>query len=322
MTRSYVHKRYRHGNDEEMAALYAQGMTTYEIGERFGVSPTPVTAALKRQGVQLRRGGKPTRWMGTAGQCAEVVRLYGEGVSVADISSRLGCRSTHITEALEAVGIARKPHGAALRAFTDEQAAAIALEYQAGVTANALAAKYGVTNVTINNYLEAQGVQRRPAGVSVFWTDARKVEVAQRYAAGESQQQIADSLGCQQTGVSNALRSLGISTRQPQWAEGNPQWKGGRVVDGQGYIRVKVPAEDAHLIKAHHNGYVMEHRLVMARKLGRKLKRSETVHHIDGDKTNNSPENLQVRQGNHGNGIRVACLDCGSDNIGPVPLDD
>jgi hypothetical protein len=32
----------------------------------------------------------------------------------------------------------------------------------------------------------------------------------------------------------------------------------------------------------------------MEKIIGRKLKRNEYVHHIDGDKTNNSPENLKV----------------------------
>jgi len=37
-----------------------------------------------------------------------------------------------------------------------------------------------------------------------------------------------------------------------------------------------------------------EHRVVMERKLGRKLKRGEIVHHIDGDKRNNHPDNLKL----------------------------
>ena len=36
------------------------------------------------------------------------------------------------------------------------------------------------------------------------------------------------------------------------------------------------------------------HRVVMERKLGRKLKPGEIVHHIDGDKRNNDPENLML----------------------------
>ncbi len=41
-------------------------------------------------------------------------------------------------------------------------------------------------------------------------------------------------------------------------------------------------------------GYVAEHRLVMEELLGRYLSSSEVVHHIDGDKLNNSPINLEV----------------------------
>jgi len=68
------------------------------------------------------------------------------------------------------------------------------------------------------------------------------------------------------------------------------------------------------------SGYAYEHRLEMARKLGRILRKTETVHHIDGDKTNNSPANLELRQGKHGKHVVMCCLDCGSRNIGHAPL--
>jgi len=45
---------------------------------------------------------------------------------------------------------------------------------------------------------------------------------------------------------------------------------------------------------ANRDGYVPEHRLVMEKKLGRYLTREEVVHHVDGDRANNEPENLVV----------------------------
>ena len=39
-------------------------------------------------------------------------------------------------------------------------------------------------------------------------------------------------------------------------------------------------------------GWIGEHRVVMAYELGRPLATSEQVHHIDGNKLNNTPQNL------------------------------
>jgi hypothetical protein len=67
-------------------------------------------------------------------------------------------------------------------------------------------------------------------------------------------------------------------------------WKGGRRINYNGYIEVFNPDHP----RARGNGYVFEHIIVAEEKLGRPLRPNETVHHIDHDKQNNIPENLQV----------------------------
>jgi hypothetical protein len=70
---------------------------------------------------------------------------------------------------------------------------------------------------------------------------------------------------------------LNLSKRGPQ----NINWKGGLIRDGLGYIRVWTP-----------NGYVRRSHLVWELVHGRKLPKGWVIHHVNGDKVCDLPNNL------------------------------
>lgn len=77
----------------------------------------------------------------------------------------------------------------------------------------------------------------------------------------------------------------------------NPAWKGGVTYRNRhgNYVSVRyVRCPTEFLTMARKDGYVMEHRLVMARWVGRALTRTECVHHVDHDPLHNDRPNLEL----------------------------
>jgi hypothetical protein len=71
-------------------------------------------------------------------------------------------------------------------------------------------------------------------------------------------------------------------------------------VNGEGYRLISVSGRR-----------IKEHRYVMEQMIGRPLHSYETVHHKNGNKLDNRPENLEIWVGNHGNGASEAhCPTC------------
>lgn len=64
-----------------------------------------------------------------------------------------------------------------------------------------------------------------------------------------------------------------------------------------GYVLVKIYPEDPFYpmaSKHSHHGYILEHRLAMAKHLGRCLLKTEQVHHKDGIRDHNELSNLEL----------------------------
>jgi Mor family transcriptional regulator len=243
------------------------------------------------------------------------------------------------------------------REFTPEEQDAIVDRYVDGTSVNMLRTEYQVDWTQIAKILKARGVfegRRRQQHLD------KEVEMVRRHQAGESLAQIADHFNCTPSRVCVILKRLGVEGRPagtavpdyvPRVRELRAQGLGARRIAKElgigittankwmvrfagdlqpreahqprtmgGYRNVWLPVDDPFRSMAWKRGYVPEHRLVMARSLGRPLARNETVHHINGDTLDNRIENLQLRKGQHGKGVVMSCLDCGSHNVAAIPL--
>jgi len=72
--------------------------------------------------------------------------------------------------------------------------------------------------------------------------------------------------------------------------EQHPCWKGGTVIDKDGYIRTWAPEHPWP-----RRGYILEHVRIMELKIGRRITPKECVHHIDENIKNNCDDNLELK---------------------------
>ena len=106
----------------------------------------------------------------------------------------------------------------------------------------------------------------------------------------KSYREIANEVNAKQGWVQFWMEKFNIPRRpfiSKMIKEKNPNWKGGiRIFSEYRYIL------DREHLNSGRNGYIAEHNLVMSKYIKRPLLKTETVHHLDGNKLNNNIENL------------------------------
>lgn len=252
-------------------------------------------------------------------QKSEIVRLYQEGKSVAALAREMGITTTMAARTLSAAGVRDRTRVLSLPKDQQEE---LTRRYLSGEKVDDIAEAFNIAPSTVRSIAGKNGAEQRTRGAQqrrMSIEDQKKI--VDMWNAGSSAAMIASEMDCSSQIVKRILNKHNIYINR-RWTTGekSSQWKGGRIRVNEGYIAVKVyPGEFGHEM-ANAMNYVPEHRLVMARSLGRPLRPSETVHHINGNPSDNRLDNLQLRQGRHGRGAVFFCNDCGSHNIGSRTL--
>lgn len=196
------------------------------------------------------------------------------------------------------------PRGVAAR--LDAQREEIERRYCEGATEAELAREFGESRSSVQRALDRWGVDRREwfgvgaGGRPSEWRE--RLSRAKRAPIDEarlreladgtrSTREIGEALGISEEKVRDEMVRRGLPRLEPKArSDRNAFWRGGYTVDKHGYILVKASGHP----EANHQGYVREHRLVMERGLGRRLRPGEVVDHRNGDTSDNRPENLRL----------------------------
>ena len=207
------------------------------------------------------------------------------------------------------------------RKLTELEVLKAARLYENGKSMAVIAGMLEVDAQTLSRKLAGKVRVRKGPGSSLG-SDAVE-EMVLQYAEGESTTAIGSRFGINAVTVAAHLKRAGVPLRAPGFRHGEEHhaWKGGRTIDSFGYVHLRIYKDDPFFCmgseRAEGYAYVLEHRYVMARHLGRPLRDDETVHHKDGDRQHNKLANLQLRSSRHGKGSAFHCVDCGSHNIVP-----
>lgn len=158
--------------DQEVARLYGEGLSSIKLAEHFGVNKSSILGALKRQGVRRRRSKeKPTtqdvvigmkddsRILLTPSEAEQVYKIYQAGFSLNQISMAYGFGKNG-----RGVSASLKRYGHKLRggkALTKEQESEAIKLYQEGLSSTQVSEQLELSDHLIKRAIGRSGLARK-----------------------------------------------------------------------------------------------------------------------------------------------------------------
>lgn len=142
-------------------------------------------------------------------------------------------------------------------------------------------------------YIRKKYARRKIHNLGYIHIDKKKLEdlcINRNLSAGKC----AKILNISRRTVTRRLTEFNVPKKAPSHRKDRKQ-------KSSGYILISKPSHP----NASKKGYVLEHVFVMSERLGRPLTKKETVHHKNGIRNDNEPENLELWVSNHPGGQRV-----------------
>ena len=213
----------------------------------------------------------------------EALREMSESMDSVQMAKSLGCCAHSVRARLRSIGV-KLGLGVRCRIAWPTDAALVA--WSKVMTGDQMANRLGCSPDSVNLRLRAIGAPHP----RIAWPE--DAVLREYYEADKlSGKAIARLIGCTSAAVYERLRKIGVTVnRELKRTSGRQPRKRKLMRKGSGYMLVYVPDHP----NATCGGYVLEHRLVMEKKLGRYLTREEVVHHLDDNPANNHPDNLEL----------------------------
>ena len=244
----------------------------------------------------------------------KIVEDYLSGIGYKDLAERYG----YTKKVIERVINRNCPEkrGRIIKRIPEEKINNLVNLYNSGMSSKDICKLFDCSEYVMLETLKANKVEIKKQGNQKKDNLELVKSIVALYKEGHTQDVISSLHSISQTTVGRILKDV-----DPTLVQIGRKWRtNGKTYQNGGYVLIRLLEDDPYYCMINTGGYVVEHRYVMAKHLGRPLTQEEEVHHIDGDRKNNNISNLQLVQVGHGAGQKFQCCDCGSHNIKPIEI--